>query len=451
MEALSNLQLEAEFLGDIMADNRLIDMVCDKVSSDDFAWPHHSRIYEAIMGQHSLGKPANPVTLKPFFDGDADKEAFGGAGYLAQLTGVITLTDASHSSAMIADLARRRAIAEGLSDALDACADMNAREIDIVSLVDSAFEKSGDLSIEELTGAQCIDAMLDMQSQDIAGVSSKIECLNDLMGPLNPKQLLVMAGRPGMGKTAAALSYALGAAQNGHGVLFVSLEMSGAELAARMVSDLCYDQDVDLPFNAIRDNRMSADQRKWLGEAREFADTLPLHVIDAGSLTMSRLESLVRKKARKMAAQGQKLELVVVDYMQLLRPERAGKSKYEHISDVSMGLKALAKDHGVSVMALAQLSRNVEQREDKRPMLSDLRDSGQIEQDADMVLFLLREEYYLQQIELHPTDKNYEDWQVSLAESRDKIEFILAKRRNGRTGSRVGSFFAAYQAVRGAQ
>lgn len=272
--------------------------------------------------------------------------------------------------------------------------------------------------------------------------------LDDLLGPIKPKQLVILAARPGMGKTATAISYAQGAAQLGHGVLFVSLEMSSTELAGRMVSDLCHDQEIDLPYNAVRDGTLNRAQRDWIGRAREFAGELPFQVVDTGSLTVSRLSMLVRSHQRRMKAKGQELQLVVIDYLQLLQGDRRA-SAYERISEISMGLKALAKDTGVGIMALAQLSRAVEQREDKRPMLSDLRDSGQIEQDADAVLFLLREEYYLWQEQREPHDPKFGDWQVAMADARNRIEFILAKRRNGTTGSAMGSFHGAYQAVRG--
>lgn len=251
-----------------------------------------------------------------------------------------------------------------------------------------------------------------------------------------------------MGKTALALSYSIGAVRAGHGVLYVSLEMSGRELAARMASDLCFGSDNPIPFSNIRDGSLSPEYRSRIINAKNDMLARPFSVIDAGSLTMGRLNMLVRRHKRRMAAMGHKLELVVIDYLQLLHTDSKSRSNYEAVSEISRGLKAMAKDNDIAVFALAQLSREVEKRHDRRPQLSDLRDSGQIEQDADAVLFLLRQEYYLQQEEVPPLHKDYTNWQAKMAEFENKIEFIVAKRRNGITGRAMGKFYGKYQAVR---
>jgi replicative DNA helicase len=248
--------------------------------------------------------------------------------------------------------------------------------------------------------------------------------------------------------TAVAVSYALGSAQNGHGVLFATLEMSSRELAGRMAADMCYRDGRGIPYGAIRKGSLDEWQRKQVTRAGQHMCTLPFQVVEKGNLTTGRLNMLIRRHKRRMEAKGQKLELVVVDYLQLMRPDRRG-SKYEDVSEVSMALKAMAMDHGVAIMALAQLSRLVEQRPDKRPQLSDLRDSGQIEQDADVVLFLLREEYYLRLTEPDESDPKRAGWEASMDTARNRIEFIVAKRRNGETGTAIGQFHGAFQAVRG--
>lgn len=250
--------------------------------------------------------------------------------------------------------------------------------------------------------------------------------------------------------TAVAISYAIGAARRGHGVLFISLEMSSHELGMRMASDLCFDlgEHDRVPFAAIQSGTINDRQRDAIRRARGYVADLPLFVVDAGSMTIGRLNMLVRRYARRLEAKGQKLELVIVDYLQLLHPDQRHRSAYENVSEVSRGLKACAKENGVGVFALAQLSREVEKREDKRPMLSDLRDSGQIEQDADGVLFLLRQEYYLLKNEPDPGSDKHETWRNLLERNRGKIEFIVAKRRNGVEGYSAGRFFGPYQAVR---
>lgn len=451
MSELYNLEAEAELLSSLLFDNALVDSVTDHVRAEDFAAPHHARIFSAISSEVMQGSLANAVTLKPYFDSEADTKAFGGARYLAELGGLMPMGSATDLAKQISRIARRRIMQTGLREAGDACADMTVSLSNIMDMADGALAEESRSSIHQPTGAECIGELIaELGSKERGVQCGQIGELDQLLGPVKPKQLVILAARPGMGKTAVALSYGLGAAQKGHGVLFVSLEMSSRELAGRMVADLCFDQEVDLPYNAVRDGALNAEQRDWIGKAQEFAGELPFQVIDTGSLTIARLGMLVRAHQRRMQANGHKLECVIVDYLQLLQGDRRA-SAYERISEVSMGLKALAKDCGVGIIALAQLSRAVEQRDDKRPQLSDLRDSGQIEQDADAVLFLLRDEYYLRQSEPEPYDAKFGDWQCAMADAKGKIEFILAKRRNGTTGTAVGAFHGAYQAVRGAQ
>lgn len=446
---LGNVELEAELLGSLMNYNDDIDSVADLLSADDFYIPDHGLIYSAIVRQTSLGKTANPVTLKGFFEnGDALTEV-GGSGYLMRLTASASGLATYESAKEVIDLAKRRRMQTGLRVASDACADLESPLGEIVSHADAALAGQASDTIHQPTGAQCFDELIRSFDEPRHGVTSvNIECLNELLGPMLPKQLIIAAGRPGMGKTTAAHSYALGAAQRGHGVLFVSLEMSSTELAGKMAADLCYEQ-FKIPFAAIRDRKPNNWQRERIIEAREYIDTLPFTLADTGNLTVGRLNMLIRRHARRFAAKGQKLELVVVDYLQLLSPDTKGRSNYEAVSEVSRSLKAMAKDHGVAIMALAQLSRDVEKRPDKRPQLSDLRDSGQIEQDADAVMFLLRPEYYLANNEPDILAPERTQWEADMEFAQGKIEFIVAKRRNGVTGSAVGQFHGAYQAVRG--
>lgn len=452
MSALENLEAEAALLGSMMAlGGSVIDDVADRLSAFDFSAPVHARIYEACLNQHSQGKSPNPITLRGLFENDPDMKELGGPVYLMRLTsdpsGMVMLH--RQMADEIANLAKRRRMKAGLQDAMIDCDDVSLSYSEIVSRADAALSEDASESIAQPTGAECLGALIDGLGHKAPGVTGAIVALDSLMGPIRPKQLAIMAGRPGMGKTAAALSYAIGAAQQGHGVLFVSLEMSAAELAERMAADLCFDGTEGVPYAAIRDGELNNWQRRRVAEAYTKMQGVPFQVVDAGSLTMGRLNMLVRRHARRMAAQGHKLELVVIDYLQLLHPDGKSRSQYEDVTVVSKGMKALAKDQDVGVLALAQLSRSVESREDKRPMLSDLRDSGQIEQDADAVLFLLRPEYYLAQSEPEQTDPNYPAWVADMESVRGAIEFIVAKRRNGTTGSATGKFFGKFQAVRG--
>jgi len=451
-DPLINIEAEAELLGTLMTNNAVIDMVADRVSPDDFAEPVHGLIYAAIVREASLGKASNPLTIKGHFEGGETLDPFGGPAYLMRLTGNCIGMTPRETAEQVVDLAIRRRMREDLHLAASSCASLSTSLGEIVSQADAALSVSGKDDLHQPTGGECFDELLASFSAGRDGVRCNvIPPLDELLGPLRPKQLVIAAGRPGMGKTAMALSYSLGAAMSGHGVLFVSLEMSSTELAARMAADMCFDKvtGMGVPYSAIRDGDLHDSQKRAVAKNGSYMRSLPFQVVDAGYLTVGRLNMLIRRHARRMAAQGHKLELVVVDYLQLMSPDTKGRSNYEAVSEVSRALKAMAKDHSVAVLALAQLSREVEKRPDKRPQLSDLRDSGQIEQDADAVLFLLRQEYYLRQSEPEPNSAEHVQWETNLEAARGLIEFIVAKRRNGVTGQAFGQFHGAYQAVRG--
>lgn len=449
--SIANVEAEAALLGALMQESSLIDAVCDSLPHAAFSEPLHSRIYEAIVREHNLGKTPTPVLLKPYFDGDEDMRELGGLAYLARLTANMEgLLNPRELTQQLRDLARRRDLSEALSGALDLCRDLESDTGDIVSRIDAAIDTRGGETLIESDAAETMQALLtDLDTEHKGVTCGRIEQLDGLLGKIEPKSLTIIAARPGMGKTALATSYALGAARSGHGTLFVSLEMSREELAKRMVADVCFDDaDKRVPYAHIRDRNLAAWERDMVNLGARWIASLPLAVVDAGALRIGRLRRLVRSRKRRMAVKGQALEVVIVDYLQLLHPDEKKRSAYEAISEISTGLKQIAKDEGVAVIALAQLSRSVESRTDKRPILSDLRDSGQIEQDADAVLFLLREEYYLKQTEPQNDIDAHEKWQAKMDRALGVIEFILAKRRNGTTGTVKGRFYGAYQAVR---
>lgn len=443
--------IEAEYaiLGKLVSDNRRIDAVADIITQEDFADPFFGHIFGLIVSEYSQGRPANPVTLRPLLISHPSFAEIGGDAFLAQLQLVETLiVPAVATAKQIAATARKRRLIEGLTEsaAIDGTAEqiIDAADQAIVTAAHSAT------SAIEMTGAACVDRLVKAYEQPKHGVKCTIiEPLDSLLGPLRRKQLVIMAGRPGMGKTACALSYALGAAQGGHGVLFISLEMGGEELAGRMSADLSFTGRSGVPLDDIlADNPTRATIAATVDAADRLRD-MPLSIVDTGKMTLGRLNMIVRRHKRRMAAKGEALELVVVDYLQLLSTDDRSRSNYETVSEISRTLKAIAKDNDVAILALAQLSREVEKRQDKRPQLSDLRDSGQIEQDADAVLFLVRPEYYLRTDEPAKHDPKRAEWEQALAACENEIEFICAKRRNGRTGTAKGHFYARFQAVRG--
>lgn len=442
---IANVECEAALLGGLMYEPRLIDPVADRLDASDFFEPLHGRIFSAIIGQHSLGKIANPVTLKPFFERDEAMQEVGGPGYLAQLTGSgAAIIGARDFAEQVRELAQRRALVERFTESIAAAHDCERPLDAVVAQAEDALEAvrpSGATKTEFMAG-EALKLSLDDFDKPQRGVKcGRILAYDNLIGPMRPGDLIVGAGRPGMGKSALAVTVSLGVAGAGHGVLFVSLEMKAQQLAERMAADLCFDGG-SVPYSAIRDGDLSDDNLRRVRAAKDRLDAMPLAIVDRSGLRLGDLRRLVRRWGRRFKAQGTRLDLIVVDYLQLVRAE--GKlSPYEAVSEVSRSLKEIAKDADCPVLALAQLSREVEKRADKRPQLSDLRESGQIEQDADSVLFLLRQEYYLRQ-----ADTDDPKVQDALARCAGKVELILAKRRNGPTGSLVADFHTQFQAVR---
>lgn len=439
-DTLSDVALEHSLIGLLLVDNAHVDRAADMLTPADFSDPFARHVFETIVHTVAQGKAANPATLRGMVDNP---------GLLMALTAnpLIWLTPGD-AAKQLAELSQRRTMRDGLLEAAQRCEDTATPTNDIVALADAAVASKGQSSIRQTTAAQCLGELVDSFDAEPRGVlCHQIPAFDELVGPLGPSQFIILAGRPGMGKTALALSYTIGAAKAGHGVLFASLEMNGQQLAGRIAADLCFDGE-EIPYGAIRDRKLNDFQRRRVAEAASMAHSLPFNIIDAGSLTPGRLAMLARRHDRRFRARGHKLDLIVIDYLQLMRADSGTMNPYERISEVSMALKALAKDMDVPVLALAQLNRAVESREGKRPQLSDLRDSGQLEQDADSVLFIMREEHYLRQDAPEPSSTKFLDWQNALTLVQGKIEFILAKRRDGVTGTATGRFHGAYQAVR---
>lgn len=454
IEPVRNVEAEAALIGAMLMDNRWIDRAADRLQPDDFFEALHGRLFSALVKEAATGRTVTAVTIKPYFEDDPALKELGGMGYLLTLTGDTgTLLTAAAAIEQVATMSKRRKLIDGLTHAAMLAASLDATNEEVISAADGALAGMGeaDDGVVQISAAGAFDEMLAAYDEPTNGVTcGRIACIDRQLGPIRKHHLVIAGGRPGMGKTAFALSYSLGAAANGHGVLFVSLEMARGELMQRATADVCFDGRWGVPYDVIRDGqfRNEDDRHRVRGAARIFRD-LPLHIVDAGSLTIGRLNMIVRRYKRRMEAAGKKLELVVVDYLQLLRPDHRC-SPYEAVSEVSRGLKAIAKTYDVGVMALAQLSREVEKREDKRPMLSDLRDSGQIEQDADAVVFLFRQEYYLRKAlpaEDHP---DYPTLAAAIDAIEGEIDLIVAKRRNGVEGTARARFSGMFQSVRDA-
>lgn len=449
---LANPEAEISLLIDLVANNKLIDPAAEKLRPADFSVPLHSLAYAKMVEQAAASTVVDAITLTPFLqqeDGWAKLNSVLAGAHLN--AGPFATTKAYLEQ--IVDLARRRRASAGLQDVLQCLRSPDTPIGELVVQADEAVAALADedVDVEQAAVADYAQQVIDSFGKPVVGVTcGLIGCLDDVLGALRPTELIVLGARPGMAKTATSTSYAIGAATRGHGVLMFSLEMSADQLTRRILADMCYSPTGGVPYERIRDGHVRGADLDRVKAAQRRLQALPFEINDKAGLTIAMLGRRVRRHKRKLAARGQKLELVIIDYLQLMSPSRAGMSLYESATEISKGLKALAKDEHLAVLALAQLSRDVEKRPDKRPVPSDLRDSGQIEQDGDVLLFLYREEEYLKREE--PTDpysNAYDSWRTSMDAIRNKIEFIVRKRRSGPTGSAMGYFFGEFQAVRG--
>ena len=456
-----NADAEAALLGALMIDNRLAEDVQMKLRPDHFFEPLHARIYEAILKLVDRNMIASPVTLRPMFEADEEMRELGGPVYLAKLTGSgATVIGARDFADQVYDLALLRALIgvgrEMVEEALDTSQDVDPKaqiEAAESALYRVAEEGGGEGSVR--TFAQATKMAVQMAEKalntggGLSGVTTGLEGVNAKTGGLHHSDLLILAGRPGMGKTALATNIAFNAAQRlrrdaedgitadksaGAAVAFFSLEMSADQLATRILSE-----QSGISSENLRMGKISQQEFKHLARAAAELESLPLFIDDTPGLTIAAL----RTRARRLKRQRQ-IGFIVVDYLQLLQGSgKAGDgNRVQEISEISRGLKTLAKELNVPVLALSQLSRAVEQREDKRPQLSDLRESGSIEQDADIVMFVYRDEYYVagkepKQPKEGDDAKVWDDhakWMLDMERASGMSELIVAKQRHGATG-----------------
>lgn len=451
-QLIANIEAEAALLGAMFASNKIIDGVADIVTHEDFAEGLHAILFAAIVQQASQGKAATIFSVKPMVEADPRWQDVGGVqSYLAKLTGSgIAVAGARDLAEQIRDLSRRRAMIAALQSAIDAAGDMERNLADAVADADSALQgASADNfdGVKQLSAADCVQAVIDDFNKPKARILSGIEPLDGVLGALSPGDLIIKAGLPGMGKSAEALCYAYGAACKGHGGLFISLEMPAKQLGARLVAHHLAGGSPGVPFGAIMADDLCNNQKREVIRALDAIGDLPLYTVVAPALKLGRLSMMIGRWKRRMEARGQKLAVVYVDYLQLLRPDYRMNSEFEAVSEISKSLKGMALQHDVAIVALSQLNRSIHARDDKRPKMSDLRSSGQIEQDADAIMFVHREEYHLSKSEPPPNHPDRLTWEQAIAEVRGQIEFIVVKRRNGVEGVGIGSWNGATQSV----
>lgn len=456
-----NVEAEAALLGAILIENRLADEIPVPLVAEHFYEPLHGRIFTQALKEIATGKIVTSVTLKPYFENDEAMKAVGGVGYLGLLTGSgAGLIGFRSLSQQIFDLAALRtlvAVGRGIVErALD-----TSESIDPRALVDEAERQLGETllstSSQPAIGfAQAWDSAIDRLKDVAAG---KIETnkkiarpreWNELTGGLVAGNFILLGGRPSMGKTGVALSVARGAAESGHGVLFISREMSVEQLMFRMIADMLFEEGSSATLTDVIEGKLSKHDFDRAARLRRKIDSWPLMFEEPHHLNVSAIGPMVRKHRRDFAARGVTLALVVVDYLQLVDPPTKRGNREQEVSDISRTLKSVARETSTTLLALSQLNRSLEQREDKRPQMSDLRDSGSLEQDADIIVFAYRAEYYLERSEPPAGDKRREAWEVDMEAERNRLLLHAAKNRQGQAQYRKLYYFAPHQAVRSA-
>ncbi|MBC7522214.1 MAG: replicative DNA helicase, partial [Sandarakinorhabdus sp.] len=446
-----NIEAEAALLGALMIDNRLVEEVVSRLRAEHFAEGLHGRVYAAILKLADRNMAATPVTLKPMFDTDPAMIEMGGAAYLAGLTMQSgALLAARDFASQIYDLALLRELIRVGRDMATNAAGTSAdiAPIDQITSAEMALYKvaeAGEVAGAVKTFGQATREAIDMADRamksggHLSGYTTGLDALNAKIGGLHKSDLVILAGRPAMGKTALATNIAFACAQrfaqdiargvdpertSGTPVAFFSLEMSSDQLATRVLAE-----QSGVNSESLRMGKISQEEFGRLARAAGDLQNLPLFIDDTPALSIAAL----RTRARRLKRQ-RDIGLIVVDYLQLLQGSAKGgaENRVQEISEITRGLKTLAKELQVPVLALSQLSRAVESREDKRPLLSDLRESGTIEQDADIVLFIYREEYYhaLKQPDPEEADKHLK-WREKAEKVFGLAEVIVAKQRHG--------------------
>ena len=438
-----NVEAEQTILGSLLENNEIFDEITDQIDVNYFFDPIHQKIYEVISNLITKGLLANPITIKNFFNNDDQLTEIGGVEYLLKLTKVSTSKfQIKHYSQLLNDLYIRRQLIkiseETLEESKNKDLDKSGNNI-LENTERKLFEiaERGEFQRSFVSFKDALKETIDMATaaykndQGIVGVPSGLTDLDDRLGGLHNQDLIILAGRPSMGKTALATNIAFNAAMNINqkdlktSVAFFSLEMSSEQLSTRILAE-----QSRIKSNDIRRGKINQEDFEKFIEASKNLENLPLHIDDTPAITISALSNRARRLKRKKG-----LDLIVIDYIQLMKSSSfRNEGRVLEIAEITQGLKALAKELNVPVIALSQLSRAVEQREDKKPQLSDLRESGSIEQDADVVMFVYREQYYLEKQEPKLGTAEHVEWQEKMNQVHNQAELIIGKQRHGPTG-----------------
>ena len=438
----NNIEAEQAVIGSVLTSNEIFDDISSIISENNFYDPLHQKIYSAINNLIYKGMLANPITLKSYFENE--KDDLNVPEYLIKITKFATSSRQSiEYSKIIYDMYVRRELIKISENIID-----NAKSSDLNTNGQSIIEESekilydlaekGSVSSSLIKFDDAVKQTIDMASsaykneEGIVGVPTGLRDLDDRLGGLHKSDLVIIAGRPSMGKTALATNIAFHAAkkiqESGRksAIAFFSLEMSSEQLSTRILAE-----QSRIKSNDIRRGKISEEQFEQFIETSKDISELPLYIDETPAISVAALSNRARRIKRLYG-----LDMLVIDYIQLMRASSVVKEgRVQEISEITQGLKALAKELTIPVLALSQLSRAVEQRDDKKPLLSDLRESGSIEQDADVVMFVYRESYYLKAKEPRPATVEHAEWQAKMNEVSHLAELIIGKQRHGPTGN----------------
>jgi replicative DNA helicase len=456
-----NFEAEMALLGAILANNRAYEKVAEYLKAEHFADPRHRRIFEACARLIERGQLANSVTLKAYFEQDKALEEIGGTRYLARLEGsAISIINAGDYGRTVHDLYLRRQLIDLGGEVVNRAYEVTLEETAVEQIEEAErnlydlattgqFEGGFTSLTDALTQAIGSAETAFKRSSHVTGITTGLVDLDRKLGGLHKSDLVIVAGRPSMGKTSLATNIAFNAAESyreepneegkmevtdGAKVAFFSLEMSAEQLANRILAE-----QTEISSDRIRRGEVSREDFPRFLQVVQKLSRIPLFIDDTPGLTVPALRTRARRLKRQHG-----LQLIVVDYLQLLQTggTKRHENRVQEVSEITRGLKTLAKELDVPVLALSQLSRAVEQREDKRPQLADLRESGSIEQDADVVMFIFREQYYKEREQ--PTqhtdeaddkfDARYQRWKDQCEKVANTAEIIIAKQRHGPTG-----------------
>ena len=441
-ELPNNIEAEQAVIGSILVSNDIFDEISTIISSINFYDPMHQKIFEAIESLIYKGMLANPITLKNYFEDE--KDDLNVPEYLVKITKFSTsVRQAVEYSKIIYDMFVRRELIKISEQTIDS-AKLNDLDTNGQTIIENSEKLLFDLAEKGSFNSSLVkfdEAMkqtIEMASaaykneEGIVGVPTGLRDLDDKLGGLHQSDLIIIAGRPSMGKTSLATNIAFNAAQKlqdsgkKSSIAFFSLEMSSEQLSTRIISE-----QARISSNDIRRGRISDDQfDKFLETSKNIAD-LPLFIDETPAISIAAMSNRARRIKRQHG-----LDMVVVDYIQLMKGTTFNKDgRVQEISQITQGLKAIAKELGVPVLALSQLSRQVEQRDDHKPQLSDLRESGSIEQDADVVMFVYREGYYLSRKEPREATVEHAEWQAKMNEVAHLAQIIIGKQRHGPIGN----------------